>query len=510
MASAKKTVKSSKLKHPKQVGTAKAKMPKQPAELKTKKIAATRAVTARARTTSEVGRISKSRAPSSAGPKVRTDRTAKSTARAKLSASHAAGRAATRGEKKAAAARGAKTVRPRTTTAGRRAAAKAGSGTARQLAARIDPTARRSQPKRAAPNEAGRRNAAKLPVLAGKALASSNRGTHKAAANKAAAAAILALKRKTPAVAKAAGQGNSPFATQGQRPPSRPSVPRNEGVAVSKGAGKPVSAISAIGEARTEVRVETSEGFVRVHGDSNGAAGKPLATSALASQNPVLRRPEGTAMALAGGQTKYPKPGLQGQPGVTVQKPARATNLPRPPFKVGEHVVYPSHGVGQIIAIEQQEVAGFTLELFVLSFAKDKMTLKVPVAKAAAVGMRKLADAATVKAALDTLAGRARIKRTMWSRRAQEYEAKINSGDLNSIAEVVRDLYRSDTQPEQSYSERQLYEAALDRMTREVVAVQKLTETESLKLIETHLRKGPRRGKVEETDAEEADIEEAA
>lgn len=215
-------------------------------------------------------------------------------------------------------------------------------------------------------------------------------------------------------------------------------------------------------------------------------------------------------MALAGGQTKYPKPGVPGQPGMAGQKPARATNLPRPPFKVGEHVVYPSHGVGQIIAIEQQEVAGFTLELFVLSFAKDKMTLKVPVAKAAAVGMRKLADAATVKAALDTLAGRARIKRTMWSRRAQEYEAKINSGDLNSIAEVVRDLYRSDTQPEQSYSERQLYEAALDRMAREVVAVQKLTETESLKLIETHLRKGPRRGKVEDTDVEENDIEEAA
>jgi CarD family transcriptional regulator len=511
MASAKKTVKSSKIRQAKQNGTAKTKTAKQSAELKAKKLAAARPVTTRARAPGKVSRVSKSRAPSSAGATMRAGPAAKSTSRAKLSASRTAGRAATRVEKKAVAARGAKTVRPRTTTAGQRAVAKAASGPARQIAARIEPAVRRSQPKRAAPNEAGRRNAAKIPVTGGKAVASPSRGTHKAAANKAAAAAILALKRKTPAAAKAADQGNPPFAVQGQRPPSRPNVPRNEGGAVSKGSSKPVAATPAVDEARTPaVRTDTGGGFVRVHGGHLNGTGKPLAASAPASQSPGLSRPQVAAMALAGDQTKYPKPGLPGQPGVAGQKPARATNLPRPPFKVGEHVVYPSHGVGQIIAIEQQEVAGFTLELFVLSFAKDKMTLKVPVAKAAAVGMRKLADAATVKAALDTLAGRARIKRTMWSRRAQEYEAKINSGDLNSIAEVVRDLYRSDTQPEQSYSERQLYEAALDRMAREVVAVQKLTETESLKLIETHLRKGPRRGKVEDTDVEEADIEEAA
>jgi CarD family transcriptional regulator len=191
-------------------------------------------------------------------------------------------------------------------------------------------------------------------------------------------------------------------------------------------------------------------------------------------------------------------------------KPAKAANPQRQLFKPGEFVVYPAHGVGQIIAIEEQEVAGFKLELYVISFIKDKMVLKVPTPKAASVGMRKLADATAVKMALDTLAGRARIKRTMWSRRAQEYEAKINSGDLNAIAEVVRDLYRSDTQPEQSYSERQLYEAALDRMTREIVVVQKLTETESLKVIEGQLQKGPRRGKAEEIDPEDAEIEEAA
>ncbi len=185
---------------------------------------------------------------------------------------------------------------------------------------------------------------------------------------------------------------------------------------------------------------------------------------------------------------------------------------PKASFKSNEFIVYPAHGVGQIVAIEEQEVAGFKLELYVISFAKDKMTLKVPTPKVASVGMRKLAEADVVRKALDTLMGRARIKRTMWSRRAQEYEAKINSGDLVAIAEVVRDLYRSDVQPEQSYSERQLYEAALDRMAREIAAVQKIGDPESLKLIEGQLSKGPRRlAKGEEAAVvEETDVDEAA
>ncbi|KFC73234.1 CarD family transcriptional regulator [Bosea sp. 2KB_26] len=177
-------------------------------------------------------------------------------------------------------------------------------------------------------------------------------------------------------------------------------------------------------------------------------------------------------------------------------------------FKTGEFVVYPSHGVGQITAIEEQEVAGFKLELFVVSFAKDKMTLRVPTAKAISVGLRKLADTDIVSKALTTLTGRARIKRTMWSRRAQEYEAKINSGDLVAIAEVVRDLYRSEAQPEQSYSERQLYEAAVDRMTREIAVVDDVTETEALKKIEGQLAKSPRRAaKGTEVDPADADLE---
>jgi CarD family transcriptional regulator len=171
-------------------------------------------------------------------------------------------------------------------------------------------------------------------------------------------------------------------------------------------------------------------------------------------------------------------------------------------FKTNEFVVYPAHGVGQILAIEEQEIAGAKLELFVINFMKDKMTLRVPTAKVANVGMRKLSEPALVKRALETLKGRARVKRTMWSRRAQEYEAKINSGDIVAIAEVVRDLYRSDSQPEQSYSERQLYEAALDRLSREIAVVQHVTETEAVKEIEGQLAKSPRRGAKAETEVE--------
>ena len=140
-------------------------------------------------------------------------------------------------------------------------------------------------------------------------------------------------------------------------------------------------------------------------------------------------------------------------------------------FRPNEYVVYPAHGVGQIVSVEEQEVAGFELELFVVSFEKDKMTLRVPTNKAIEVGMRSLSSPDVVAAAMKTLKGKARVKRAMWSRRAQEYEQKINSGDLIAIAEVVRDLHRTDDQREQSYSERQLYEAALERLTREIAAV---------------------------------------
>jgi CarD family transcriptional regulator len=157
------------------------------------------------------------------------------------------------------------------------------------------------------------------------------------------------------------------------------------------------------------------------------------------------------------------------------------------PFATGDLVVYPTHGVGEITAIEMQEIAGHTLNVFVVTFAKDRMTLRVPLAKAKISGLRKLVSRKEMDAALAKLRGRSRAKRTMWSRRAQEYQAKIASGDPGSIAEVVRDLFRNTGQPEQSYSERQIYQAALDRFVREYAAVERIDETTATQRIEQML-----------------------
>lgn len=153
-------------------------------------------------------------------------------------------------------------------------------------------------------------------------------------------------------------------------------------------------------------------------------------------------------------------------------------------FAAGDYVVYPKHGVGRIVSVDKQEVSGITLELYVVRFEKERMTLRVPTNKAVGSGMRKLSNQATMDEAFTTLKGRARVKRTMWSRRAQEYEAKINSGDLVSIAEVVRDLHRASDQPEQSYSERQIYEAALSRLARELAAVEAIDEESAMVKLE--------------------------
>lgn len=152
-------------------------------------------------------------------------------------------------------------------------------------------------------------------------------------------------------------------------------------------------------------------------------------------------------------------------------------------FDVGDYVVYPKHGVGRVIELQSQQIAGMDLELYVLRFEKERMTLRVPTNKAESVGMRKLSSNKTLSEALDTLQGKPKVKRTMWSRRAQEYEAKINSGDLVSIAEVTRDLFRADDQPEQSYSERQIFEAASSRLARELAAMEETDEPSALKKI---------------------------
>jgi CarD family transcriptional regulator len=229
------------------------------------------------------------------------------------------------------------------------------------------------------------------------------------------------------------------------------------------------------------------------------AVGKAASQRIIAPAEPVPAAAEPTPApsAPAVSATAAPQPAAPAQPADKAAAAAAASKKDKAGqqklgFKVNEWIVYPAHGVGRIVAVEEQEIAGIALELFVITFEKDKMTLRVPTGKSASIGMRKLAEEATVKKAIETLKGRARVKRTMWSRRAQEYEAKINSGDLIAIAEVVRDLYRSESQPEQSYSERQLYEAALDRMAREIAVVEKLDERGAVQRITEVLAKSAR------------------
>ncbi|WP_448203652.1 CarD family transcriptional regulator [Azospirillum sp. sgz302134] len=158
-------------------------------------------------------------------------------------------------------------------------------------------------------------------------------------------------------------------------------------------------------------------------------------------------------------------------------------------FEAGDFVVYPAHGVGRVEGIETHSIAGMDVQLYAITFEKERMTLKVPVGKAKAAGLRRLSTKDRIKVALETLQGRSRVRRTMWSRRAQEYEAKINSGDPVSIAEVVRDLYRGADQSDQSYSERQIYQAALERLARELAAVEKIDELKATERLELVLKK---------------------
>ena len=287
-----------------------------------------------------------------------------------------------------------------------------------------------------------------------------------------------------------------------------------------KAAGRPAKAVAEANsvksgprQAETKLLSKTKTSKPAEASDASMSLSKPAKGGNLAAVSlapsvapaPSAATPKAIPQALR-------EPRTVPQEGAPLAAKAKPTGQ-RQGFKVHEFVVYPAHGVGQIVSIEEQEVAGFKLELFVINFSKDKMTLRVPTSKVTAVGMRKISDPEAAKRSLEILTGRARIKRTMWSRRAQEYETKINSGDINAIAEVVRDLYRSDAQPEQSYSERQLYEAALDRMVREIAAVQKSNEIEALKAVEAQLQKSHGRTKMAEgpqSAAKNPEIEEAA
>ncbi|HHL42314.1 MAG TPA: CarD family transcriptional regulator [Hellea balneolensis] len=196
-------------------------------------------------------------------------------------------------------------------------------------------------------------------------------------------------------------------------------------------------------------------------------------------------------------------------------KKAATKKAPKLTFKKDDYIVYPAHGVGRVTGVERELIADFDIEVYVVVFEQDKMTLRVPTDKAKRSGMRALANENVMKDAFTTLKGRPRIKRTMWSRRAQEYESKINSGDLILLSEVVRDLYRTEDQPDQSYSERQLYECAIDRMVREVAAVMDLDHGAAMdKVVDTLMaaraRAAAKLAAKKEAESENEDGSEAA
>jgi CarD family transcriptional regulator len=282
----------------------------------------------------------------------------------------------------------------------------------------------------------------------------------------------------------------------------RPASAASRKVAASKSPSKTTRAAAAAKRA-SAVRAQLKQQEAKLSTASRSAK-EARAVAEKASAPLAGSKPSSGHAAHVAHPTETAAPAKPAAPVVKVQKAVVAEEAPsaakalksagqRQGFRLNEFVVYPAHGVGQIVSIEEQEVAGFKLELFVISFSKDKLTLRVPTSKVTGVGMRKISDPDAARRSLEILTGRARVKRTMWSRRAQEYETKINSGDINAIAEVVRDLYRSEAQPEQSYSERQLYEAALDRMVREIAAVQKSSEIDALKAVEAQLQKGQSR-----------------
>jgi CarD family transcriptional regulator len=292
---------------------------------------------------------------------------------------------------------------------------------------------------------------------------------------------------KVPPAPKAAAK-----APAGKPAPSAPKPP-----AASKPASKPPAASTAAAPAKPKPPPRSEAG-------SSAAAPVRVAPPPATPVEPLLHRAAPVA-GLAGMQAPAPTrpaaPPMTGSPGLARALPnthfvARRETLPiQPPmpsakpveFKSGDHVVYPTHGVGTVQGIETMSAAGYALQVIVVTFDENRMTLRVPVGKAASSGLRKLASGEAMAEALDTLRGRARVKRTMWSRRAQEYEAKINSGDPVQIAEVVRDLHRNAGQPDQSFSERQIYEQALDRLAAELAAIDRTDKAAATEKLLNHL-----------------------
>lgn len=336
--------------------------------------------------------------------------------------------------------------------------------------------------------------------------------TKKAAPAKAKKAAVK-TKPKAAAKKTAAKPAAKKTATKKAAAPKKPAAKKAAPkAAAKKAAPKKAAPKTAAKKAapKTAAKKTTAKKAAPKTAAAKKAAAKKAAKLEVAPEKkvprttPIVARPAKVVIPEPASIRPIPK----AEPKVTATPDPRPSKLS---FKNKEYVVYPSHGVGQITSVERQEVAGHELELYVITFAKDKMTLRVPTNKSEAVGMRKLSEPKVITQAIDTLKGKAKVKRTMWSRRAQEYEAKINSGDLILIAEVVRDLYRSDKQPEQSYSERQLFEAAIDRMAREVAAADNMDDAAAVTRLETVLTATA--GKAEkkaEAEAEAAAAAEAA
>jgi CarD family transcriptional regulator len=332
------------------------------------------------------------------------------------------------------------------------------------------------------------------------------------------AAAVKPAAKPQAAAAPAPSKSHKPAAKVNAKPATKEIKP----VAAAPAAPAPVAAKPAAAKVAPKAvpPVAQAQPVAKPFVGKSTAAPAPVAAAARPAQHAPVRampvsvaKPAGQKIsAPVGQQPMTPKAIAEKAAAARQQAILAAQKKPvnsRHGFKTNEFIVYPAHGVGRIVGIEEQEIAGMSLELFVITFDKEKLTLRVPTGKLASVGMRKLADDDMVRKAIETLKGRARVKRTMWSRRAQEYVAKINSGDLVSIAEVVRDLYRSEAQPEQSYSERQLYEDALDRMAREIAAVEKLDERGAVQRITEVLSKSARGRRVEAGEAVEADVKAA-
>lgn len=330
----------------------------------------------------------------------------------------------------------------------------------------------------------------KLPAQKKPTLAAA-RPAQKAPARKAAAQAASSKKPATVAkhaVKPAAKPAAKPVAKAAAKPAPKPAAKPAAKAAPAKPAAKAVPAKPAPKAAAPA---------------KAAAAAKPAAKSAVTAKQSAKAAPapvkpvwSNKPMAVSAPPTRpLPQPVKPAAPEPKQQqqqnKPIQLKPVPakvKVDFAAGDYVVYPTHGVGKILRIERQMIAGFELDLMVVEFERDKMTVRVPLSKVNSVGIRKLSTPQKMRTALDTLKGRARVKRAMWSRRAQEYEAKINSGDPVSIAEVVRDLHRNAGQPDQSYSERQIYESALDRLVRELAAVERIDEDSAGKKLEKILK----------------------